>query len=49
MSSERKKEWENASEESMGPCNRVKWRVCTKEEEDISIVEGRERRGAWVY
>jgi len=28
------------------PFNIVKERVCTKEEEGISIVEGRERRGA---
>ena len=33
----------------MESCNRDKERVFAKEEEGVSIVKGRERRGIWVY
>ena len=34
---------ENADEKSIGPCDRDKRGVCTKEGESIPIVEGRKR------
>ena len=33
----------------MGPCNRGQRRICTEEREGVSIVKGREGRGAWVH
>ena len=33
----------------VGPCHRYEGRICAEEEEDISIVERRKRRGARVY
>jgi len=36
---------ENADEEVVESFNRDKGRVCTKEGKNVSIVEGRERRG----
>ena len=39
---------ENADKEGVEPCNRYKERVCTKEEEGVSIVKGGEIRGKRV-
>ena len=33
----------------MGLCNKGKRRVCAKKEKDISIIEGGEKKGIWVY
>jgi len=33
----------------MGSCNRYEERICTKEEEGISVVKGRERRSKRVH
>ena len=41
--------WESANKEVIGLCDKDKRRICTKEGEDVSIVEGRKRRDAWVY
>ena len=41
--------WEDTNEEDMRSYNRNKGRVCTKEEEGISIVKGGERGDTWVY
>ena len=40
---------EDAYIENLRLCNRYKRRVCAKEEEGVSIVKGRERRGAQVH
>jgi len=39
---------EDANKEGMGPCDRYKGRVCTKEGEGISIVKGGKGRGKRV-
>ena len=33
----------------MGLCNKVERRICTKERENLSLVQRRERRGKKVY
>ena len=35
--------------EGIGSCNRDKRRVCTKEEEGVSVVKRKERRSRWVH
>jgi len=34
----------NANKKGVGPCNRDKREVCTKEEEGLPVIKGRERR-----
>ena len=33
----------------MGPCNKVKEKICTKEKESLSLVQRSERRSEKVY
>ena len=40
---------EDANEESVGPHDRYEGRVCTKEGENVSIVEGEKRRGKRIH
>ena len=38
-----------AHKKTLGSCNRYERRFCAKEEEGVSIVKGRERRGVRVH
>ena len=41
----KKSKWEDTNKKAVGPCDRGKREVCTKEGKGISIVKERERRG----
>ena len=39
----------NAYKKAMRSCDKNKGRVCAEEGKSVSIVEGEEREGMWVY
>ena len=45
----KKSEWEDTNEEVVGSYNKGEGRVCTEKEEDVSIVEKRERKDIQVH
>ena len=42
-------EWKDANKKTIKPCNWDQERICTKEEEDISIIKEEEIKDAWVH
>ena len=44
-----KSQWKDAHQEAIESCYRYEGRACANEGEGVSVVEERERRGAWVY